>query len=106
MVDQRLYELHASICKALSHPKRLEILDHLRDGEKHVKELANELNVSHNTLSRYLAAIRSTGIVVPRRDGQNVYYRLSDPRVIQACDAMRDVLLQYLENGAQIAENI
>ena len=106
MLNQRLYELHASICKALSHPKRLEILDYLRDGEKHVKELAAALDISQSALSRYLAAIRSTGIVVPRRDGQNVYYRLSDPRVIEACDAMRDVLLQYLEAGGQLAENI
>lgn len=103
MVDQRLYELHASICKALSHPKRLEILDRLRDGEKNVKELADALDVSQSALSRYLAAIRSTGIVVPRRDGQNVYYQLSDLRVIEACDAMRDVLLQYLETGGQLA---
>lgn len=106
MVDQRLYDLHASICKALSHPKRLEILDCLRAGELNVKELSDALRVSQSTLSRYLRSIYSTGIIVPRRDGQNIYYRLSDPRVIEACDAMRTVLLQNLEAGAILVEAI
>jgi DNA-binding transcriptional ArsR family regulator len=106
MVNQRLYDLHASICKALSHPKRLEILDCLRTGELNVKELTEALGVSQSTLSRYLRSIHSAGIITPRRDGQNIYYRLSDPRVIEACDAMRDVLLQNLEAGAMLAEAI
>ena len=106
MVNQRLYELHASICKALGHPKRLEILDCLRAGELNVKELTEALAVSPSTLSRYLRTIHSTGIIPKRRDGQNVYYHLSDPRVIEACDAMRDVLLQNLETGAILAETI
>jgi ArsR family transcriptional regulator, virulence genes transcriptional regulator len=106
MVNQRLYELHASICKALSHPKRLEILDCLRAGEMNVKDLTEALGVSQSTLSRFLRSIHSTGIISHRRDGQNVYYRLSDPRVIEACDAMRDVLLQILEAGAMLSEAI
>jgi ArsR family transcriptional regulator len=101
-----LYELHASICRALSHPKRLEILDCLRSGEMNVKELTEALGIRQSTLSRYLRSIHSTGIISQRRDGQNVYYRLSDPRVIEACDAMRDVLLQHLKAGAELAESI
>lgn len=52
MIDQRLYELRASICKVLSHPKRLEILDCLWANQMNVKELVEVLGVTQSTVSR------------------------------------------------------
>ena len=103
MTDSRLYELHASICQTLANPKRLEVIDRLRDGEKSVTELAGAMNISQANLSQHLAVMRQKGIVATRREGLNVYYRLSNSKIIKACDLMRQVLLEHLEAGVELA---
>ena len=102
MSEQQLYELHASICQTLANPKRLEIITHLRDGEKTVTELTESILISQANLSQHLALMRQKGIVVARREGLNIYYRLSNPKIIKACDLMRQVLLENLESGTAL----
>ena len=104
MTDLNLYELHASICHTLANPKRLEIIDHLRRGEMSVTELATALGISQSNLSQHLAIMRQKGIVTTRREGLSIYYQLNNPKIIQACDLMRQVLLEYLEAGAELAK--
>lgn len=104
MSSLSLYQMHASICQTLANPKRLEVIDRLRDGEKSVSELAEAMGIGQSNLSQHLAVMRQTGIVVPRREGLNIYYRLSNPKIIKACDLMRQVLLEHLEAGAELAE--
>ncbi len=103
MADTQLYELHASICQTLANPKRLEVIDRLRDGEQSVSELAEAMKISQANLSQHLAVMRQKGIVATRREGLNVYYRLNNPKIIKACDLMRQVLLEHLEAGAELA---
>ncbi len=103
MADSQLYELHASICQTLANPKRLEVIDRLRDGEQSVSELAEAMKISQANLSQHLAVMRQKGIVATRREGLNVYYRLSNPKIIKACDLMRQVLLEHLEAAAESA---
>ena len=103
MADRQLYELHASICQTLANPKRLEIIDLLRDGEKSATEIIEAMGISQANLSQHLTVMRQKGIVVPRREGVSVYYRLSNPKIIKACDLMRQVLLEHLEAGVELA---
>jgi DNA-binding transcriptional ArsR family regulator len=103
MTDLNLYKLHADICNILSNPKRLEIIDTLRTREMSVTELAVALDISQSNLSQHLALMRQRGILTTRRKGLNVFYSLSNPKITQACDLMRQVLLEYLEAGAELA---
>jgi ArsR family transcriptional regulator len=103
MPNRRLYELHASICHTLSNPKRLEVIDCLRDGELPVTKLAELTEISQANLSQHLAIMREKGIVIGRREGINVFYRLSNPKIIHACDLMREVLLERLAEDAELA---
>jgi ArsR family transcriptional regulator len=103
MADRQLYKLHAGICHTLANPKRLEIIDKLRTQELSVTELAEALEISQANLSQHLSLMRQRGIVTARREGLNVFYSLSNPKIIQACDLMRQVLLEYLEAGAELA---
>ena len=103
MPEQQLYELHASICQTLANPKRLEIIDRLRNRELSVTELAGVLEISQANLSQHLSLMRQRGIVTTRRDGLNVFYKLSNPKIIQACDLMRQVLVEHLEAAAELA---
>jgi ArsR family transcriptional regulator, virulence genes transcriptional regulator len=100
VTDRQLYKLHASICHTLANPKRLEIIDRLRDREMSVSELARALDVSQANLSQHLALMREKGIVTARRSGLNVFYKLSSPKIIRACELMRQVLLEHLEASA------
>jgi ArsR family transcriptional regulator len=99
-----LYELHAGICQALANAKRLEIIDRLREGEMSVTELTSALQVSQSNLSQHMALMRQKGIVLARREGTNVYYRLANPKILKACNLMRQVLLEHLEAGAELAQ--
>jgi len=103
MADRQLYKLHASICHILANPKRLEIIDTLRTREMSVTELADVLEISQSNLSQHLALMRQRGILTSRRDGLNVFYSLSNPKITQACDLMRQILLEHLEAGAELA---
>ncbi len=103
MTDPQLYKLHASICHTLANPKRLEVIDQLRQEEMSVTELAEVLGIGQSNLSQHLAIMRQKGIVTTRREGLNVFYKLSNPKIIQACDLMRQVLLEHLETAAELA---
>ena len=101
--DGNLYAQHASICQTLAHPKRLEAIDRLREAEMSVSDLASALEISQPNLSQHLSLMRQKGIVITRREGLNVYYRLASPKIGRACDLMREVLVENLEAGAALA---
>jgi len=103
MSDRNLYKLHASICHTLANPKRLEIIDKLRVGELSVTALVEALEISQSNLSQHLSVMRQRGIVTTRREGLNVFYRLSNSKITQACDLMRQVLLENLEADVAVA---
>ena len=68
-----------------------------------VSELAESMQISQANLSQHLTLMRQKGIVAARREGLNIYYRLTNPKIIQACDLMREVLLDHLEGMAEVA---
>ena len=103
MADRQIYELHAGICHTLANPKRLEIIDKLRTRELSVTELTEALEISQSNLSQHLSVMRQRGIVTTRREGLNVFYRLSNSKITQACDLMRQVLLENLEADVAVA---
>jgi len=102
-MDKRIFELHAEVCQTFAHPKRIEILSLLRDGEKSVGQLVEEMGVAKANVSQHLAILRQRGAVAYRREGKVIYYRLTNPKIAQACDLMRDVLLERLSEGERIA---
>ena len=94
ITDKSLYEMQAEICKTLTNPKRIEILNTLKNEEKTVTELVNTLGASKANVSQHLAVMRHKGILATRRDGVNIFYRVSNPKVIEACALMKEVLFE------------
>lgn len=82
------FRRRAELCRVLTDPKRLLILDALRDGERAVGELADALGCTLPNTSQHLAQLRSAGLVAGRREGTTVYYSLAEPRILQACDVV------------------
>lgn len=70
----------SNFLKALSHEGRMVILCHLVTGEKSVTELEELLSARQAAVSQQLSRLRLEGLVVPRRDGKAIYYRLADDR--------------------------
>jgi DNA-binding transcriptional ArsR family regulator len=89
---EELSELTAGVCKALNDPKRLVILYALKDGPLTVTELVEVLEASQANVSQHLAVLRERGIVEAERRGNNVYYSLRHPSVIEAIDLLRGIL--------------
>ncbi len=94
LTDKAIFEMQSEICKTLTNPKRIEILNTLRNEEKTVTELVAALRVSKANVSQHLAVMRNKGILTTRRAGVNIYYRVSNPKVIDACKLMKEVLLE------------
>ena len=94
LTDKSIFEMQAEICKTLTNPKRIEILNTLRNEEKTVTELVTALGASKANVSQHLAVMRHKGILTTRRDGVNIYYRVSNPKVIEACALMKEVLFE------------
>lgn len=102
--EKSIYELQAEICKILSSPKRIEIISALKDGEKTVTELVDILGTPKANVSQHLAVMRLKGILKSRRDGVNIYYSIANPKVVQACALMKEVLNELLIERSKMAE--
>jgi DNA-binding transcriptional ArsR family regulator len=104
--ELELFKLKAEIAKTFSDPKRLMIINELRHGEKQVGELAQALELPQAVVSRQLALLRGTGVVIPRREGTSVYYSLADLKIIEACDLVHEVLINRLAKNRDFAEKM
>jgi DNA-binding transcriptional ArsR family regulator len=102
--DKTLYELQSEVCKTLASPKRIEILNALKDGEKTVSELVDILGVPKANVSQHLAVMRYKGILTSRREGINMYYRVANQKVIEACILMKEVLMEQMKEKGKLAE--
>ena len=95
---KELYKIHAELCKVFSNPTRLEILNLLRDTEMSVTELIEKTKLSQANISQHLSIMKSKGIVISDRKGKNIYYRLTNPKIIKAFDIIREVLSERLRS--------
>ncbi|SEJ48644.1 Rhodanese-related sulfurtransferase [Pseudomonas linyingensis] len=91
-----LYEQVARIGKAVSSPKRLELLELLAQGEKTVEVLAAELSADIKLTSAHLKALREARLVAARRDGKYMVYRLAAPDVAGLWVTLRQVAAAHL----------
>ncbi|MDG6916240.1 MAG: helix-turn-helix transcriptional regulator [Nitrososphaerota archaeon] len=101
-MPDRISELHAELCKTLGSAIRIEILNALRGGEKTVGELSAALRVRQPNVSQHLAVLRQRGVVTTRKDGVNIYYGISNPKITQACELMKQVLVEQLKEGMEL----
>ena len=84
-----LFEQLASVAKALSHPVRLDLIEHLGQGERSVEALAELVGHSLANTSHHLLILRRAGLAEARKDGKHVFYRLSGDDVIDLIGNLR-----------------
>jgi ArsR family transcriptional regulator, virulence genes transcriptional regulator len=84
-------ERYAAIGRALADPKRLCVLETLAIGELSVSDLSLRVGCQVPNMSQHLAVLRNVGLVTSRREGNTIWYRLADPRVLEAYRLIQDI---------------
>ncbi len=88
-IKDTLYQQVARVGKALSSPKRLELVELLCQGEMHVEQLATEAGISLKLASAHLKELRLAQLVAVRREGRKVFYSLVDDQVADLWVSLR-----------------
>ena len=104
-----LFEMHADMCQALANPHRLAIMYSLKDGEKCVGDIATALDISVHNVSQHLRILKQRLLVRSRKEGQTVYYSVTNPKFVRACGLIREALVEeHLAEGRflQFAERL
>jgi len=105
-MEHKIYELHAEMCKVFTSPKRLEILNLLRDKELSVGQVAKKADIRQANISQHLSILREKGIVKTRRAGKTIYYSLANPKIIKAFDIIREILWERFAENDKLIKGI
>lgn len=96
LLKDLLYEQVARVGKALSSPKRLEILEMLAQGEKAVETISTDVAIDNKLASAHLKALKEARLVKTRRDGKRIFYSLTGLDVAQLGVTLREVAQEHL----------
>ena len=104
--NPEIFQFQAEFCKMLAHPVRLMIMTAVSQGELSVGEIAETVDAPLATVSQHLGALKSKHMVEFRKDGKTVYYKATDPRLLDACVLIRTILLEGMKRRGEIAEGV
>lgn len=100
--DLRLLQRQADICKVLGNVKRLQIIYLLQAGEMAAGDLAAALETTAANVSQHLTAMKQVGVLESRREGSNIFYRLADRAVLDACGMVNQVLREQMRREQEL----
>ncbi len=89
-----IFDLQAELCQSLSNAVRLRIIHALKESPKSVNEISFDVGLSQPNVSRHLAVLRSSGLLAAHRRAQEVYYEITNPKVVEVCEMMRSILAE------------
>lgn len=78
----------------------------MRDNEFTATQIAQKLHISKANLSQHMSILVQKGVVLSRREGTNIFYKLSDTKITETCDLMREVLIKNLKQNSNILKDI
>jgi ArsR family transcriptional regulator len=88
-MTQELRRFKAEIFQALGHPTRIAIVEKLRNGEMSAGQLIEQLGLEQANASQHFTVLRSKQIVVNRKEGNQVFYSLRDPVLVEVLDILK-----------------
>ena len=94
-----LRRFKASIFQALAHPTRIAIIEVLREGELPAGTIVDRLGLEQANASQHLAVLRSRNILIKRKEGNQVFYSVRDPLLIEVLDTMRRYFQAHVEEA-------
>ena len=100
-----LRQFKAAIFQALAHPTRIAIVEELRDGEMSAGQLTERLKLEQANASQHFSVLRARQIVVNRKEGNQVFYSLRDPMMVEVLDVLKRYFYAHLsQTTAMLAE--
>ena len=99
-----IFRRQAELCKSLADPKRLMILNGLKDGPKSVSELAEIAGLKQSNASQHIGVLRRAGVIKPERQGNTVYYSLVTPKIAAACELVRQVIAEEIQRSEALGK--
>ncbi len=96
----------AELFRNLGHPARVRILELLRDGERTVGDLQEQLALDSSGTSQHLGVLRRQGLVESRREGTSVYYHVRDPRLFELLETARLILTSSLAETQALLDSL
>ncbi|MGB2954744.1 MAG: metalloregulator ArsR/SmtB family transcription factor [Anaerolineales bacterium] len=101
-LSQEINQLHANICSAISEPNRILLLYAIKEKPRNVNSLAEALEISQPAASRHLKVLKERGLIQANREGSSVIYTLTDDRLIQALDLLREVMFDQMAHRVDL----
>jgi DNA-binding transcriptional ArsR family regulator len=101
-----VYALKADFFRVLGHPARVHLLQLLREGEQSVGALRDALELDSSGASQHLAALRAQGLVVSRKEGTSVYYRIRDPRTLEVLELAKEIISGTLQDNRALLDDL
>ncbi|MCB5167741.1 metalloregulator ArsR/SmtB family transcription factor [Streptomyces bambusae] len=101
-----LYQLKSEFFKTLGHPVRIRVLELLSVREHAVAEMLPEVGVEAAALSQQLAVLRKSNLVLTRREGSTVFYRLASPELAELLRVARGILTGVLQGQAELLADL
>jgi DNA-binding transcriptional ArsR family regulator len=105
-MSQELRRFKAEIFQALAHPTRIAIVELLRAGEQSAGQLIERLGVEQANASQHLAVLRSKQIVTSRKEGNQVFYSLRDPMLVEVLDILKKYFYSHLSQTMSMLQEI
>lgn len=105
-MGKTIYTLHAEMCRVFTSPVRLEILDILRDGKRSVSDLVEHTGLSQSNVSHHLKIMRDKEIVNTEKKGNFVFYSVADPKITEAFDIIKEILLDKIERTQDLYDTL
>ena len=104
--EHELYGHHADMCKVFSHPTRLQILNALREREMSVSDMAARFQVTIGNLSQHLNMMKQRRVLASRKEGNVVFYRLANPKMLRAFDLIREILSEQMQRESALVRHL
>ena len=105
-MDKKIYTIHAEMCKVLTSPVRIEILNLLRHGKKTVSELVELTGFNQPNISQHLHLMKEKKIVKAEKHGNNVFYSLTNPKISEAFEIMKEILEDQLAESERLYKSM
>src|SRR5215467_3309901 len=105
-MQNNLRRFKAEVFQGLAHPTRIAVVEALRDGEKSAGQLIEELQLEQANASQHLAVLRSKQVVANRKEGNQVFYSLRDPCLIEVLDVLKRYFYSHLSQTMSMLKEI
>ncbi|HME10616.1 MAG TPA: metalloregulator ArsR/SmtB family transcription factor [Bryobacteraceae bacterium] len=105
-MKEGLRRFKAEIFQALAHPTRIAIVEALRDGEMSAGKIIEQLGLEQANASQHFAVLRSKQVLINRKEGNQVFYSLRDPVLIEVLDILKSYFYSQLSQTVSMLKEI